>query len=162
MTLNNLQQRVRLRKTTSDGPVLDLEGLGIGHADFVMCNPPFFTSKQDMQATHENKKRSPSAVCTGTETEMITEGGDLGFVTRIIEESAKLRDDVQWYSAMLGKLASVRAIVKRLKSAGVTNWAVTSLQAGNVTKRWAVGWSYEDLRPSNVSMTGTMIVLVKY
>lgn len=153
VAVNGLQQRVRLRKVTLDGSLLNLKSLGIGHADFVMCNPPFFTSREDMLATHENKKRYPSAVCTGAETEMITDGGDLGFVTCIMKESSISKDDVQWYSAMLGKLASVRTVVEGLMNAGITNWAVTSLQAGNVTKRWAVAWSYDDLRPINVGGT---------
>lgn len=81
---------------------------------------------------------------------MITEGGDLGFVTRTVEESIRLRSRVQWYSSMLGKLASAQAVVKKLKDVGISNWAVTNLQAGNVTRRWAVAWSYDDMRPSNV------------
>lgn len=115
-----------------------------------MCNPPFFTSKTDMQATHLSKKRSPSAVCSGADVEMITEGGDFGFVLRILEESRQLQDRIQWYTSMLGKLSSATQLVEKLKEYGITNYAVTSLQAGNVTKRWAVAWSFRDMRPRNV------------
>jgi len=128
-----------------------LDDLEIQIADFTMCNPPFFTSKTDMQATHLTKKRSPSAVCSGVDIEMITEGGDLGFVTRILEESRQLQTRVQWYSSMLGKLSTASRLVERLKEYGITNYAVTSLQAGNLTKRWAVAWSFGDMRPRNVS-----------
>lgn len=150
VTLNNLDSRIRLRKVDPEDPLLPLKELGIRHADFVMCNPPFFASKQDMLATHLTKKRSPSAVCSGADVEMITEGGDLGFVMRMVEESRKLRDQVQWYSSMLGKLSSATQLVEALKDRDITNFAVTSLQAGNVTRRWAIAWSFEDLRPSNV------------
>lgn len=104
-----------------------------------------------MQATHLTKKRSPSAVCSGADVEMITEGGDLGFVMRMLEESMKLKERVQWYSSMLGKLSSAMKLVEALKERGISNFAVTSLQAGNVTKRWAVAWSFHDFRPRNVS-----------
>lgn len=150
VVLNDMQSRIRLKKAVSQGPILDLKALGIEHADFIMCNPPFFTSKQDMLATHLTKKVSPSAVCTGADVEMITEGGDLGFVSKIVDESTKLRGQVQWYSSMLGKLSSAQAVVQKLKQTGASNWAVTSLQAGHVTKRWAVAWSFDNLRPSNV------------
>lgn len=150
VAINGLQQRIRLSKVDPNGQTLNLPAVGIKRADFTMCNPPFFTSKQDMLATHLSKKRSPSAVCSGADVEMVTEGGDLGFVSRMVDESLGLQEQVQWYSSMLGKLASAHAVVKKLKEVGVRNWAVTSLQAGNVTKRWAIAWSFGDLRPSNV------------
>ncbi len=131
-------------------PLINLAALGIKQADFVMCNPPFFTSREDMLSTYSMKKKAPSAVCTGAEVEMVTEGGDLGFVLRMVEESEKLKEIVQWYSSMLGKLSSVHEVVKRLKEKGIGNRAVTCLMAGNVTRRWVVAWSFGDLRPRNV------------
>ncbi len=60
----------------------------------------------------------------------------------MIEESRTLKERVQWYSSMLGKLASVAVVVARLKEVGVTNWAVACLRAGQKTRRWAVAWSW--------------------
>ncbi len=103
-----------------------------------------------MLSTYTTKEKGPSAVCTGAAVEMVTEGGDLGFVLRMIEESEKLKERVQWYSSMLGKLSSVNEVVNRLKEKGIGNWAVTCLMAGKVTRRWVVAWSFGDLRPRNV------------
>ena len=150
ISINNLQNRIRLKKVDPSDPILALQALGIEEADFVMCNPPFYRSKEDMAEAAAIKNKPPSAVCTGTEVEMICENGDLGFVLRMVEESTRLRDSVQWYSSMLGKLSSVIAIVTKLKELGISNWAVTALQAGKVTKRWGVAWSYGDMRPPNV------------
>ncbi len=80
---------------------------------------------------------------------MICPGGDVGFVTRILEESLLHKDSIQWYTAMLGKMASLQQIVIKLKEHNVTNFAVTGLQAGHRTKRWAIGWSFQDLKPRN-------------
>jgi len=152
ITLNKLQDRIRLCRNDPTSPLINLAGLNLEKADFVMCNPPFFTSKEDMEATFINKKRPPSAICTGVEVEMIAKGGDLGFVMRVFEESEKLREKVQWYSSMFGKLSSATGLITVLQEKGITNYAVTCLQAGNVTKRWAVAWSYGDLRPDDVSL----------
>jgi len=125
--------------------------MGIKHADFVMCNPPFYKSKEDMQASL-SKDTPPSAVCTGADVEMITEGGDAGFAVRIVEESKVLGERVQWYTCMLGKLSSVAVIVGRLKELGCQNWAIGCLVPGGKTRRWVVGWSWGDMRPANVSI----------
>ena len=149
---NNLSSRIRLLKTDHDGPLLPLDRLGIEHADFTICNPPFYASKEAMQAANAAKEKPPSAVCTGADIEMITDGGDAGYVIRMIAESAKLRERIQWYSSMLGKLESVNLVVDSLRGMEITNYAVASLRAGNKTNRWAIAWSFGDMKPANVSV----------
>jgi len=157
---NDLASRIRLHKVASPtDSLIPMDALGVDKVDFTMCNPPFFTSATDMTATHLTKARSPSAICSGAPVEMIYDGngeggsgGDLGFVMRMLDESMVLRERVQWYTSMLGKLASATALVQALKERGISNWAVTSLQAGNVTRRWVVGWSFGDRRARNVSL----------
>lgn len=146
---NGFSKRTKLVLSTTDGPLIPLQALKMEELDFVMTNPPFYSSAEDMQASYTGKQAPPSAVCTGAENEMICAGGDVGFVTRILEESLKLKESVQWYTAMLGKLSSLQQIVAKLKEHGITNFAVTCLQAGYRTKRWAVAWSFVDYRPRN-------------
>ena len=81
---------------------------------------------------------------------MVTAGGEVAFVTRIIEESNVLKNRVQWYTSMLGKLSSVPDIIEQLKKRGVENWAVTEFVQGTRTRRWGVAWSWGDLRPRMV------------
>lgn len=78
---------------------------------------------------------------------MVTSGGEISFITRLLTESLTFRSRVQWYTTMLGKLSGVSVIVEQLKAAGITNWAVTEFVQGNRTRRWAVAWSWSDLRP---------------
>ncbi|RMX75906.1 hypothetical protein D0869_11201 [Hortaea werneckii] len=146
---NNLANRIRLVQTDTNDPLIPLQQIQCERLDFVMTNPPFYDSMQDMQSSYTNKHAPPSAICTGSENEMICPGGDVGFVTRILDESLRLRDRVQWYTAMLGKMSSLQRIVSKLKENGIGNFAVTCLQAGHRTKRWAVAWSFRDFRPRN-------------
>lgn len=151
VSANGLTKRIRIMQSQNleTSLIPPLEKLGVEELDFCMTNPPFYSSSEDMLASYGAKAAAPSAVCTGAENEMICPDGDVGFVSRIIDESLRLREKVQWYTAMLGKLGSLQAIVERLKKENVNNWAVTCLQAGRKTKRWAVAWSFRDLRPRN-------------
>ena len=81
---------------------------------------------------------------------MITAGGEVAFVTRMIEESLRLRNKVQWYTSMLGKLHSVTILVEKLMELGNHNYAVTEFVQGTKTKRWAIAWSWGDRRPAMV------------
>jgi 23S rRNA (adenine1618-N6)-methyltransferase len=153
LALNNLMTRTTLLQTTELNPLIPLSGLGVQHLDFTICNPPFFTDIAEMSASvkGEGKSWKPNAVCTGAEVEMVCANGDLGFVTKIVNESLVLKDKVQWYTSMFGKLSSAKSIIDLLKKQGITNWAAGSIDTGSSTKRWIVAWSFEDLRPKNVS-----------
>ena len=83
---------------------------------------------------------------------MVTPGGEVAFISRMIDESLALKERCQWYTSMVGKLSSLEQIVSRLKIKGVTNWAVTTLEQGGKTKRWAVGWSWGSMRPKQVTL----------
>lgn len=96
--------------------------------------------------------------CTGAEVEMVTRGGEVAFVKQMIDESLQLRDRVQWYTSMLGKLSSINVLVEMLIKHGITNFAVTEFEQGSKTKRWAVAWSWGDRRPAMVSRTGPPFV----
>lgn len=156
---NNLSSRIHIRRSTTDSPLLPLAALGVGRLDFTMCNPPFYTSKEDLEASYANKDNPPSAICTGAEVEMICEGGDVGFVLQMVEESQTLKTKVQWYTSMFGKLTSAYKVVDKLKEIGVTNWAISCLRAGNKTRRWAVAWSFGDRRPRYVSFSRLSVLL---
>ena len=155
---NGLSKRVKLALSTTDAKLIPLDLLVVEELDFVMTNPPFYDSKADMLASYGNKTASASAICTGSDNEMICPGGDVGFVSRIIEESLVLQDKVQWYTAMLSKMSSLQQIVAKLKQHNINNFAVTCLQAGHKTKRWAVAWCFHDVRPRNdVSRHGDLV-----
>ena len=84
---------------------------------------------------------------------MVTLGGEISFVGRMISESLLLRERVEWYTTLLGKYSSVSTIIGKLKEASVQNWAVTEFVQGTKTRRWAVGWSFGDMRPRMVRLS---------
>jgi 23S rRNA A1618 N6-methylase RlmF len=71
-----------------------------------MCNPPFYSSRDDVSASADSKEFEPNAVynfipyfaprtnfpkvCTGADVEMITEGGESSFVRRMVDESVEI------------------------------------------------------------------------
>ena len=114
-----------------------------------MMNPPFYASEAEMLESAKAKQRTPNSACTGAAVEMICPGGEVAFVKRLIEESAlgQAKEKVQWFTSMLGKLASVGVLAEALKEKGCANWAVTEFVQGQKTRRWAVGWSWEGRRP---------------
>ncbi|KAI1491297.1 hypothetical protein F5X96DRAFT_486255 [Biscogniauxia mediterranea] len=146
--LNSYQTRIRIVDRGITDLLVPLDELGEDTIDFVMVNPPFYACEVELQDLARQKLRPPNSACTGAPVEMVCEGGEVGFVKRIIDESLVLRERVQWYTSMLGKQSSLDALVDTLKKNGITNYAVAAFIQGNRTRRWAVGWSFSSLRPA--------------
>lgn len=132
--------------------------------DILLTNPPFYTSEDELRTLAKQKSRPPNSACTGALVEMICPGGEVAFVSKIMQESSspKNRNKIQWFSSMLGKLGSVTTVIDRLKESGCTNYAVTELVQGQKTRRWCVAWSWLGRRPSNEVARGTDAVERKY
>jgi 23S rRNA A1618 N6-methylase RlmF len=56
-----------------------------------MCNPPFYSSHDEITSANELKIQPSSAVPTAADNELITEGGEVAFVGKMIDESVHLR-----------------------------------------------------------------------
>lgn len=151
---NNLKSRIRPLQTKPSDPLIPLDAFGLESIDFTICNPPFYSSTSDLLSSAAAKSRPPRSACTGADVEMVTPGGEVAFVSRMIDESKALEDRCQWYTSMLGKYSSVEIIVDNLRGAGVDNWAVKDLVQGNKTRRWAVAWSWGSVRPSHDAARG--------
>jgi 23S rRNA (adenine1618-N6)-methyltransferase len=72
-----------------------------------MCNPPFFANPSE-------KAVNPRTVCTATESEMSTEGGEFAFVSHIIQDSLVLRERIRWYTSMIGRKVNVKKLLNEL------------------------------------------------
>ncbi|KAI0131807.1 hypothetical protein BJ170DRAFT_611427 [Xylariales sp. AK1849] len=147
--VNDLEARIQIVQRSIEDALIPLDELEISNIDFVMTNPPFYTSESEMLERARQKALPPSSACTGAPNEMICDGGEVGFFQRIFHESLLLKGRVQWYTTMLGKRSSLEVIIKLLHEHGVDNYAVTVFVQGNKTRRWAVGWSFINRRPSN-------------
>jgi 23S rRNA (adenine1618-N6)-methyltransferase len=80
---------------------------------------------------------------------MCTPGGEVAFISKLIDESINLQGRVRWYSSMLGKLSSVSTLLGKLKDHDIENYALTEFTQGN-TKRWGLAWSFLPMRPREV------------
>lgn len=107
-----------------------------------------------MAESAAKKNLPPLTACTGAPVEMVTRGGEVEFVTRMVTQSLETRTKVQWYTAMFGFLSSVSKLVDLLHEHKIDNFAVTEFVQGVKTRRWAVAWSFHNTRPTQAACRG--------
>ncbi|KAJ3503764.1 hypothetical protein NLJ89_g8288 [Agrocybe chaxingu] len=141
---NDLRNRIDIRNASKEGRILFPLEKPNEKYDFCMCNPPFYASAAEVEDLAREKELPPNAVCTGSDIEMIyPDGGEAGFVGRMVEESETFQTRCKWYTSMFGKMSSVTRIVEMLRQRSIPNYAITEFVQGQ-TRRWAVAWSYTD------------------
>ncbi|KAI0349621.1 hypothetical protein OH77DRAFT_1594123 [Trametes cingulata] len=142
---NALLGRITVVRADPTGPLLTPLLASDAQYHFTMCNPPFYGSRDEVLQSAEAKELEPNAVCTGADVEMITPGGEAGFVCRMVEESLTLRERCRWFTSMLGKMSSLTRIVQLLRDNKIDNYAISELVQGQ-TRRWVIAWSFQDVR----------------
>jgi 23S rRNA (adenine1618-N6)-methyltransferase len=72
---------------------------------------------------------------------MVCDGGELAFVRKMVDESVELQGAVHWYTSMLGRKNTLKALKLHLHQLPITAMRTAQLTQGR-TMRWAVAWSF--------------------
>ncbi|CAL1547700.1 unnamed protein product [Lymnaea stagnalis] len=113
--------------------------------DFCMCNPPFFADHMEAQAmtkTRSVDRPEAGSVSTASPQECIAQGGEVGFIRQMIEESTVLREKIRLYTSMVGKKSSLTQLKEELRQQKIVNFTSTEFCQGK-TMRWGIAWTYD-------------------
>lgn len=136
---------------------------------FCICNPPFFSSPEEVTNAQNRtgKRKRPRSKNSGSSSEIVYEdGGELGFVTKIVNESVELKDKIEIFSTMLGCKKNVQKVVEQLRAHSI-GFTTTEFSQGK-TVRWGVAWSFKhDLKtlkesPSSSKKVATPANVLKH
>ncbi|KAF4447097.1 23S rRNA (-N6)-methyltransferase [Fusarium austroafricanum] len=161
VALNKLEHRINVIERKPNEALIPLDDLNINSIAFTMSNPPFYGSEAELLESAKKKSRPPFTACTGAKVEMVTNGGEVAFVDRILKESLVLRERVQWYTSMFGFLTSLIEFIDKLREHNIDNYAVTEFIQGNKTRRWAAAWSFGSMRPEQHIARGIKTAISK-
>ncbi|GMI08943.1 hypothetical protein TrLO_g4721 [Triparma laevis f. longispina] len=145
---NGMEEMVEVVRV--DGGEVDLVGAALRASKkgsqqlphFVMTNPPFYANSGDAESARADGRDRT----TFTSSESVTDGGEVGFVKRIVDASVDLyREKIGLYTAMLSKRASMNEIIAYLKEKNVGANCIRSTEFchGKVT-RFGLCWNYVD------------------
>ena len=119
--------------------------------DLVMCNPPFHGSAEEAADSNQQKRQNLSGQSdvkvqtdrnfAGTHQELWCEGGEVGFLNRMAQESIDFAAQVGWFSCLVSKADNVRKLKKALEKLNVAHVEVVEMRQGNKISRF-VAWSF--------------------
>ncbi|XP_057657030.1 U6 small nuclear RNA (adenine-(43)-N(6))-methyltransferase [Diorhabda carinulata] len=112
--------------------------------DFCMCNPPFFGSTKELRSNANsrnlNRPKPKNSFCAST-VEVVVKGGEVDFISKLIQESKILETNVKIYTTMVGHKKSLPELKKLLREVEVSSFKETEFCQGNTT-RWGLAWTF--------------------
>jgi 23S rRNA (adenine1618-N6)-methyltransferase len=126
------------------------------HFDVAMSNPPFHASAAEAMKGTRRKwhnlgkpeaagRGAPLLNFGGQESELWCEGGEVGFISRMINESTQVPGLCLWFTSLVSKEASLPLIVRVLQAAHVRERRVIEMTHGQKRTR-IIAWTFMDER----------------
>ena len=119
---------------------------------FTICNPPFHSSAAEatksslrkvnnLETSSKEKIIKPVLNFGGQNAELWCEGGELGFITQMIFESAKYPMQCFWFTTLVSKKENLSSLYKTLNKVSAVEVKTIAMAQGQKTSR-IVAWTF--------------------
>ena len=116
---------------------------------FTICNPPFHNSAEEAAKSALRKVNTLSATKSskpvlnfgGQNAELWCNGGEIGFITQMIYESAKYPLQCMWFTTLVSKKDNLKSIYKTLGKVGAAEIKTIDMAQGQKISR-IVAWTF--------------------
>lgn len=145
----HLKNSVTLRQQTSKRNILKNIVKEKEYFDLVICNPPFFKSREEVLAKTTQKLRNlgkevigkPVQNFSGQNNELWCDGGELAFITNYIYESKHFKRQAVWFTTLVSNKEHLKPLQSLLKKSEAMEVRVINMEQGNKVSR-ILAWKY--------------------
>lgn len=116
---------------------------------FTICNPPFHNSQSEATKSairkvnnlENTRTKTPVLNFGGQNAELWCDGGEIGFITQMIFESAKYPMQVFWFTTLVSKKENLPNIYKTLSKVQAVEIKTIDMSQGQKTSR-IIAWTF--------------------
>jgi len=117
--------------------------------DITLCNPPFHGSAEEASMGSQRKVRNlgkqkgKETVLNfgGQHAELWCEGGEVGFIRKMVQESAQIGQQCCWFTTLVSKSAHLSMVYYALEKAGARQVRTIDMAQGQKQSRF-VAWTF--------------------
>jgi 23S rRNA (adenine1618-N6)-methyltransferase len=140
--------RIQFRQQADPAGCFDGVVRGGETFDLSLCNPPFHASAAEAEAGTVRKLRHLGIRDAklernfgGQANELWCPGGELAFIRRMIEQSARIPERCWWFTTLVSKGEHLPALRSALRTAGAVEVRVIEMAQGQKKSR-VLAWTY--------------------
>ncbi len=120
------------------------------HFSLTICNPPFHNSKEEaskasirkLNNLENTRTKNPILNFGGQNAELWCDGGELGFITEMIFESAKYPMQCLWFTTLVSKKENLSSLYKTLNKVNVVEVKTIDMAQGQKKSR-ILAWTFQ-------------------
>lgn len=149
----SISKLIKIRLTQSSEHIFTQTIQPSDRFSLTLCNPPFHASQQEAESGSQRKWRNlnkqpkeahtPNLNFGGQASELWCEGGELAFLTRMIQQSVSFKSQVCWFTSLVSKEKNLPILKKLLHREGAVQIKVIAMSQGQKTSR-LIAWSFLD------------------
>ena len=147
--VNGLSGQISIRKQDNKQNILK-GGVNAGESfDLTICNPPFFSSREEASATASRKWKNLKQKDTtkrnfgGQNSELWCEGGESRFVRQMIQESALYQKSCLWFTTLISSKETLSGCFQALEKVKALEVKTIPMAQGQKVSR-ILAWTFFD------------------
>lgn len=117
--------------------------------DAIICNPPFFKSREDnwksstkkFQNLNKNKEAITVQNFAGHANELWCPGGEKAFITKLIYESKELKDQLNWVTTLVSSKDTLKPLISVLEYHKAAKVEIIEMKHGQKATR-ILAWKW--------------------
>jgi 23S rRNA (adenine1618-N6)-methyltransferase len=142
-----LKDKIEIRRQASKTNIFSGVINGGEIFDASICNPPFHSSSLEAKEATATKWRKlginkkSDLNFGGQKSELWYPGGEVAFITRMIEESAVIPESCKWFTTLVSKKETLPMVQKVLSKVRATDIKIINMAQGQKVSR-VLAWTF--------------------
>lgn len=145
-----LRRNVSIRKQENKRNILKNIIQEKEYFDVIICNPPFFKSKEEVLSKTSQKLKNlgkeingkPVQNFSGQNNELWCEGGEEAFIRNYIYESKHFKTQAIWFTSLVANKMHLKPLQNLLKKVEAKEVRIINMEQGNKTSR-ILAWKFQ-------------------
>jgi len=144
-----LENKINIVKQTSKENIFENIIEKNDKIDFTMCNPPFHSSKKEAKEgtkrkilnLSKGKNKKISLNFGGQHNELWCKGGEIEFISKMIEESTLYKNNCLWFTSLVSKKDNLETLYQELKKQSPKEMRTIEMIHGQKQTRF-IAWTF--------------------
>lgn len=146
-----LQDKIQLRHQENSKHIFQNVIRKNEKIDITISNPPFHGSREEaergtrrkLRNLGKNKGGKQTLNFSGKSNELMYKGGEIGFISNMINESKTYATNIKWFTTLVSKEKHLTPLINNLKKQNPTKITTVDIEIGNKKSR-ILAWTYMD------------------
>lgn len=142
----SLKNKITFRLQETHSRIFDQVVNGSDNFILSICNPPFHNSaaaakRSSMRKQKNLKYKTKQLNFRGSPYELWCKGGEFNFISNMIRESSKYKEQIKWFSTLISNYENIEPLMNKVERLNPKELDILKMETGNKKSRILI-WGF--------------------